>query len=303
MPSPRHIDRMRTPTHIASMNQTPKATRALILKCLTEGMSARATARLTGVSRGAVLRLLEEAGRFAGFYSDLMLRNLPTTRVEADEQWSYCGAKTRNATRDDQGDIWTYCALDADTKLVFSWLVGGRTPENTRDFMADVAGRLKNRVQLTTDGFAAYLGAVRQAFDFGKVDFAQLVKSYGQSMETGPARRYSPPVCIGAEKIRMIGRPDMEKVSTSYVERLNLNTRQNCRRFTRLTNGFSKKAENHGYAVSLTFFVHNFCRAHGTLTKAAGGVKTSPAMAARVADHLWTLEEMVEKMDPKVLLQ
>jgi len=283
------------------MNKTPNAIRSLTLKCLTEGMSARATARLTGTSRGAVLRLLVEVGEFVELYSDHKLRNLKTTRIEADEQWSYVGAKQKNA-KPGQGDLWTFCALDADSKLVISWLVGSRTTENTHAFVADMASRLANRVQLTTDAWGAYLAGVRKAFDFAKCDYAILVKAYGQSMEQGPSRRYSPPVCIGATKERKIGRPDIDLVSTSYVERLNLNTRQNCRRFTRLTNGFSKKAENHAFAVALTFFAHNFIRAHGTLTKAAG-IKTTPAMAAGLTDRVWTWDDVLALMDPEKLLQ
>lgn len=283
------------------MNQMPVTKRVAVLRCLTDGMSIRATSRVTGASKGAILRLLADIGGFCEGYQYYRLRNLPTRRVEVDEQWSFVGAKERNRTRGVQGDIWTYAALDADSKLVISWLVGERSVRSTEIFMADLARRLKNRVQLTTDGFSPYLGAVRQAFEFGRVDFARLVKSYGQSYEKGPARRYSPPVVLAAVKERMIGRPDMDRVSTSFVERLNLNTRQNCRRFTRLTNGFSKKAENHAYAVALHFFAHNFVRPHGTLTRAAGGTKTTPAMAVGVADHPWTWEEVLTLADEAAL--
>lgn len=279
------------------MNKTPNATRALTLKCLTEGMSARATARLTGTSRGAVLRLLAEVGEFVEVYSDHRVRNLSTVRVEADEQWSYVGAKQRNAKILGHGDLWTFCALDADSKLVINWLVGSRTTENTHAFVADLAMRLARRIQLTTDAWGAYLAGVRKSFDFATCDYAILVKAYGQSAEQGPARRYSPPVCIGTSKQRMIGRPDIDLVSTSYVERLNLNTRQNCRRFTRLTNGFSKKAENHAHAVALTFFSYNFCKVHSTLTKAAG-VKTTPAMASGLTDRVWTWDDVLTLMEP-----
>lgn len=284
------------------MNKTDTAARCLTLKCLTEGMSARATARLTGTSRGAVLRLLAEVGEFVEVYSDHRLRNLKTTRVEADEQWSYVGAKQKNATQPGHGDLWTFCALDADSKLVINWLVGARNTENTHAFVADMASRLANRIQLTTDAWGAYLNGVRKAFDFARCDYAILSKAYGQSMEQGPARRYSPPVCIGCSKERVIGRPDVDLVSTSYVERLNLNTRQNCRRFTRLTNAFSKSAVNHAYAVALTFFAHNFIRAHGTLTKAAGA-KTTPAMASGLTDRVWTWDDVLAMMDPEKPLQ
>ena len=284
------------------MNKTPNATRCLTLKCLTEGMSARATARLTGTSRGAVLRLLAEVGEFVETYSDHKLRNLNTTRVESDEQWSYCGAKQRNATQPGHGDLWTFCSLDADSKLVINWLVGARNTENTHAFVADLAMRLANRIQLTTDAWGPYLAAIRKAFDFARCDYAKLVKVYGQSMEQGPARRYSPPVCTGTAKERMIGRPDIDLVSTSYVERLNLNTRQNCRRFTRLTNAFSKKAENHAYAVALTFFSYNFMKVHSTLTKAAGA-KMTPAMASGLTDRVWAWDDVLGMMDPERLLQ
>lgn len=179
--------------------------------------------------------------------------------------------------------------------------MGARSPENTRDFIADLATRVKNRIQLTTDGLGAYLGAVRQAFDFARCDFAQLLKVFGNNYEKGPSRRYSPPEVIGTEIIRQIGRPDAEKVSTSYVERLNLSTRMHCRRFTRLTNAFSKKAENRANAVALEFFAHNFIRPHGTLSKAAGR-KTTPAMAAGVADRVWTWSDVVERLDGSRLL-
>lgn len=287
------------------MNKTPTDRRALILNCLTDGMSIRATSRLTGSSKGTILRLLAEVGGFCETYQFHRLRKLTTTRVEADEQWSFVGTKQRNATQPGQGDLWTFCALDAATKLVFSWLVGVRNPENTEAFIADVAGRVVNRIQLTTDGWGAYVTAVRKSFGFARCDFAQLVKSYGQGPEAGPqtSRRYSPMVCTGAQKVRQIGRPVKELVSTSYVERLNLNTRQNCRRFTRLTNAFSKKAENHAHAVALHFFAHNFCRVHSTLTKARQGVKTTPAMAAGLTDRPWTMADLLAMMEPTFLLR
>lgn len=288
------------------MNKTPNPRREMILRCLTDGMSIRATSRLTGSSKGTILRLLAEVGEFCEMYQFHRLTKLATVvRVEADEQWSYLGAKQKNATKPGDGDIWTYCAMDADSKLVFSWLVGARSDANTYAFVEDLAGRVVNRIQLTTDGYAAYLGAVRQAFDFARCDFAQLVKSYGSQGEGEhqTSRRYSPMVCTGAVKVRQIGRPVAELVSTSYVERLNLNTRQNCRRFTRLTNAFSRKAENHAAAVALHFFTHNFIRPHGTLTKAASGIKTTPAMAAGLTDGPWTMADLLALMDPATLLR
>lgn len=214
--------------------------------------------------------------------------------MEADEQWSFVGAKQWNSKTTDQGDIWTFCAIDADTKLVICWLVGARSPENTRDFIADLATRVTNRIQLTTDGFGACPWAVRRAFDFARCDFAQLLKVFGQSHEEGQARRYSLPVVVETQPIRRIGRLDPGRISTSYVERLNLNTRQNCRRFIRLTNAFSKKAENHANAVALEFFAYNYIRPHGTLSKAAGR-KTTPAMAAVLTDRVWSWEEVAPR--------
>lgn len=285
------------------MNKLTDARRAAVIRALCEGNSVRATARLTDTAKATVLKLLVELGEFCSIYQDHALRNLPTRRVEADEIWAFVGAKAKNATQAGHGDIWTYTALDADSKLMISWLVGPRNHENTQAFMLDVADRLGNRVQLTTDGLSWYLAAVERAFGWNGVDFAQLVKTYGlPTDELERQRRYSPAVCTGAIKTPIMGSPDMEKVSTSYVERSNLSMRMGMRRFTRLTNGFSKKAENHAHAVSLFFMFYNFCKPHGTLTKAAGGIKRTPAMAAGLTDHVWTVEEIVEKMDPAYLL-
>lgn len=284
------------------MNRTNDATRAQILRCLTEGNSIRSTSRLTGASLGTILRLLNEVGTFCEIYSDHKLRNLKATRVECDEQWSFVGCKQRNAKVAGEGDAWVYCAIDAETKLVFSWLVGERDYRNTQLFMDDVASRCGNRVQLTTDGFGHYHAAVRHAFKFARVDFAELIKTYGTTTEDGPARRYSAPVVTAIRKVRRIGKPVKELVSTSYVERLNLGTRQSCRRFTRLTNAFSKKMENHCLAIALHYFVHNFAKAHGTLTKKAGK-PTSPAMASGLTDHVWTMEGLLAMMSPDRLLQ
>lgn len=281
------------------MNKVPAAQRATALRCLTEGMSVRATGRTAGISKGAVLRLLAEAGEFCASYHCLRMWNLPTTRVEADEQWSFCGAKQKNAKLPGQGDLWTFAAIDADSKLVISYLVGARNAENTFAFMEDLAQRVRGRIQLTTDGWVHYVGAVRHAFGFARCDFAQLVKEYSRPMDLESVRRYSPPVCTAAHKIRMIGRPDMDLVSTSYVENLNLQTRHNCKRFARLTIAHSRKAENHVHAVALNFFAHNFMRVHSTLTKDAGGRKMTPAMCARLTDHVWTVEDMLTLMDPQ----
>lgn len=285
------------------MNKFSDDRRAAIIHALCEGNSIRATARLTGANKETVMKLLVEAGEFASTYQDIAHRNLKTTRVEADEIWAFVGAKPRRAVRPGDGDIWTFTAVDADSKLMISWLVGARSQENAIEFMRDIRSRLTSRIQLTTDGHGMYLTAVRSAFQIGEVDYAMLVKEYGQA-ETGvnAARRYSPPVCIGAEKVRLIGRPDPDLISTSYVERSNLTLRMQSRRFTRLTNAFSKKAENHAHAVSLFFLHYNYCRPHQTLTKAANGTKTTPAMASGLTDRLWTVRDVVAVMDPGKLL-
>lgn len=284
------------------MNKLSADRRAAIINALCEGNSIRATARMTGANKETVMKLMVEAGEFASAYQDMVHRNLKTTRVEADEIWAFVGAKQRRAVRPGDGDIWTFTALDADSKLILSWIVGSRSVENATVFMKDVASRVANRIQLTTDGHHMYLGAVREAFAFGRVDFAQLAKQYGQVQGIEGAQRYSPPVCTGAIKMRVIGRPDMDLVSTSFVERSNLTLRMQSRRFTRLTNAFSKKAENHAHAVSLFFLHYNYCRPHQTLTKAAQGVKTTPAMAAGLTDRVWTVKDIVALMDPRTLL-
>lgn len=288
------------PEHLAifiPMNKLTTEKRVAVIKALAEGNSIRATVRLTGAAKDTVTKLLVQLGNVCTDFQDRTLVNLPCKRIEADEIWAFVGAKARNATQPGHGDIWTFTAVDPDTKLAVSWLVGPRSQESATAFMQDIAARMANRIQLTTDGHYMYPAAVRQAFAFARVDFAQLAKTYGQSGETGPARRYSPAVVTGAVKQRVIGRPDMDLVSTSYVERANLTMRMQMRRFTRLTNAFSKKAENHAHAVALHFMYCNFCRPHGTLTKAKGGIHTTPAMAAGIADHVWKVEEIVALLD------
>lgn len=279
------------------MNKLTTEKRVAVIKALAEGNSIRATCRLTGAAKDTVTKLLVQVGTACADYQDRTLVNLPCTRIEADEIWAFVGAKQRNATQEGHGDLWTFTAIDPDTKLGVSWLVGPRSQESANAFMRDIAGRMRNRIQLTTDGHHMYPAAVRAAFDFARVDFAQLAKSYANPEGVQGHRRYSPAVCTGAVKQRVIGRPDMDLVSTSYVERANLTMRMGMRRFTRLTNAFSKKAENHAHAVSLHFMYCNFCRAHGTLTKAKGGIHTSPAMAAGVANHVWKVEELVNLLD------
>ncbi len=280
------------------MNVLPTCKQAAILKALIEGSSIRGTSRMVGVSTTTVLKLLVEAGKLCSIYHDHVVRNLPCKRVEADEIWAFVGAKAKNARLASQGDIWTFTGICSDSKLVVSWLVGARVVENAELFMEDLASRLAHRVQLTTDGHNMYLQAVEGAFGYHGVDYAMLVKKY----KTGAVSGYSPPICIGAEKTRILGKPNPALISTSYVERQNLSMRLFSRRFTWLTNAYSRKIENHMHAVALYFFAHNFCRAHATLTKAAGGVHTSPAMAVGLTDHVWKVEELVALLDPTTKL-
>jgi len=269
------------------MNKLSTQKRAQILGMLCEGMSLRATSRLADVSINTVTKLLVDAGTACAAYQDKALRDLNSKRVQVDEIWSFTYAKQKNvktakAAPEDAGDTWTWTAVDADSKLIISWLVGGRDAGYAHEFMQDVASRLANRVQLTSDGHRPYLEAVEGAFG-ADVDYATLTKIYGNAPEG--QRRYSPAVCTGARKEQVEGKPDSEHVSTSYVERQNLTMRMHMRRFTRLTNGFSKKVENHAHAVALHFMFYNFCRIHKTL-------RVTPAMQAGVADHVWTLEEV-----------
>jgi len=287
------------------MNTLTAEKRASIVRALVEGNSIRATARLTGASKATVLKLLIELGEFCSIYQDHAHRNLQCKRVEADEIWAFVRAKQKNATKPGQGDLWTYTAICSESTLMVSWLVGSRDGANTYAFMQDVAFRLANRVQLTTDGLSWYVRAVEEAFGWKNVDFAQLIKTYGTPLDESlreAQRRYSPAVCTGAIRTPIMGNPDMDKVSTSYVERQNLTIRVQMRRFTRLTNGFSKKAENHAHAVSLFFMYYNYCRPHQTLTKDGKGIRTTPAMAAGLTDHVWKVEEILERTDPKRLL-
>jgi IS1 family transposase len=286
------------------MNRLPADRQAAILRALCEGNSVRATCRLTGAAKATVLKLLREVGEFCSGYQDYRLRNLPTARVEADEIWAFVGAKQRRAVRPGDGDIWTFTALDSDSKLMISWLVGSRSTENATTFMQDLRSRLTQRIQLTTDGHGMYEAAVRAAFRWDEVDWAMLVKQYGvEAPQFDSARTYSPPICTGAVKVRKIGRPDPTLVSTSYVERSNLTLRMQQRRFTRLTNAFSKKAENHAHAVSLFFMHYNFCRPHATLTKQhPQHYPTTPAMAAGLTDHVWKVEEILAAMNPATRL-
>ncbi len=272
------------------MNRLPIQDQVKILGMLIEGLSLRATSRLADVSINTVTKLLVDAGSASADYQDRTLRNLECKRIQCDEIWAFVYAKEKNVPADKKGkfgygDVWTWTALDAETKLVPSFMVGNRDAQAANLFIDDLKSRLASRVQLTTDGLKVYLEAVEGAFG-ADVDYSQLVKIYGPSQEE---TRYSPAECIGCERKRIVGNPDPDHVSTSYVERQNLTMRMGIRRFTRLTNAFSKKVENHAYQVALHFMHYNFARVHTTL-------RVTPAMEAGVTDHVWTIEEMLSKI-------
>jgi len=274
------------------MNKLPAESRAQVLQMMAEGLSLRAITRLTSISRTTLIKLLEDAGQAFSEYQDRVLMNLPCRRVQVDEAWAFCYAKQKNVPTakkapEGAGDIWTWVGLDADTKLAASFYVGGRDSEAAEIFINDLAKRLANRVQLTSDGHRPYLEAIEGAFG-AAIDYATLVKVYGEAPEG--QRRYSPAVCTGAHKHRVEGSPDPKHVSTSFVERQNLSMRMGNRRMTRLTNAFSKKAENHVHMMAVYFMHYNFVRLHQTL-------KISPAMAAGVTSKLWEMSDMVEVLE------
>ncbi|MGH9687158.1 MAG: IS1 family transposase [Candidatus Acidiferrales bacterium] len=276
------------------MNRLSETERVQVIAALVEGNSIRATVRMTGVAKNTVVKLLAEVGTACAEYQDKAFRNLPCRRIQADEIWSFCYAKQDNLPDDKRGrfgfgDVWTWTAICADTKLVPSWLVAGRDASAAYAFMHDLAGRLRNRVQLTTDGHRVYLNAVESAFG-SEIDYAMLVKTYGSDPQA--EARYSPAECIGIETIKVTGQPNPKFISTSFVERQNLTMRMGMRRFTRLTNGFSKKVENLRHAVALHFMHYNFCRIHQTL-------RVTPAMQAGVSDHVWNIGETVGLLDAK----
>lgn len=271
------------------MNKLDPKKQAQVVSALVEGNSIRATVRMTGVAKNTIVKLLVELGAACSDYLDKHLVNLNCQRVQVDEIWSFCYAKAKNVTpriaeqHPFAGDVWTWVAIDADTKLIPSWIVGPRDGVTAQIFVNDLAKRLANRIQLTSDGLNVYLAAVEKAFR-GHVDYAQLVKLYGDTSEG--QRRYSPPECIGCKPQVIDGYPDPAHVSTSYVERQNLTMRMSMRRFTRLTNAFSKKIENHVAMVALHTMFYNYVRIHSTL-------RTSPAMAAGVTDRLWEIRDLV----------
>jgi len=275
-----------------TMNRLSTEKRAQIVGSLVEGNSIRATVRMTGAAKNTVTKLLVDLGAACADYQDRTMRELPCKTIQCDEIWAYCYSKQKNVPDEHwgtfgYGDVWTWTALCADTKLVPSWLVGERTVDDAWVFMDDLSRRLANRVQLTTDGHRPYLQAVDIAFG-GEIDYAMLQKIYGTTVED--QRWYSPPVCVGTEAKVITGDPDRAKISTSYVERQNLTMRMGMRRYTRLTNAFSKKVENLAHAVSLHYMHYNFARVHQTL-------KTTPAQAAGVADHKWSLHEIAALLD------
>jgi lambda repressor-like predicted transcriptional regulator len=273
---------------IIGMNRLGREKQAQVVAALVEGNSIRATVRMTGVAKNTIIKLLNDVGRACANYQDRVFKNLPCRHVQCDEIWAFCYAKEKNVPDDKKGqfgyvDVWTFTAICTDTKLVPSSFIRNRDLESATIFFKDLAGRLANRIQLTTDGHKMYLDAVESAFG-SDIDFSQLVKIYGQTSEG--QKRYSPPVCTGTIRPRINGNPENEHISTNYVERQNLTMRMNMRRFTRLTNAFSKKVENLAYAVALHFMYYNFCRIHQTL-------RVTPAMEARVTDHVWTIEEIL----------
>jgi IS1 family transposase len=275
------------------MNKLSIEHQAQVIKTLCEGNSIRSTARITDTAINTVVTLLRKTGAACLGYQDKTLRNLTCKRIECDEIWNFCYAKEKNVPEDKKGqfgygDIWTFVAIDADSKLILSWLIGKREIEDAYEFAKDIKERLANRVQLTTDGHRMYYEAVEHAFG-DDVDYAQLVKYYGSTYDANG--HYSPPKCTHTTTKLIEGSPDMAKVSTSYVERQNLSMRMGMRRFTRLTNAFSKKIENQIYATGLYFMFYNFARAHKTL---AYPYPRTPAMAAGISDHIWSFREIVE---------
>jgi len=272
------------------MNVLPSAKRAQILNCLVEGCSMRSTQRLTGAAKKTVERLLVAAGEACYDYHDRAVRNVKATKIQLDEIWAFVGAKQSHvplARRDkgDRGDIWTCIAIDADSKMIVSWYTGTREEISAHFFMTDLRSRLAGRVQITADGLKSYPVAIETVFG-SQVDFAQLIKTYDHK----PSGKYSPPICTGTMKKPIIGTPEHSHISTSFIERQNMTIRMSNRRFTRLTNAFSKKAENHEHSLAIHFLHYNFCRIHQTL-------RVTPAMAAGLSDHVWSLEEVIGLLD------
>ena len=276
------------------MNKLPLAKRVQVISALMEGVGVNAASRMTDVSKPTILKLVVDLGTACAEYHDKHVRNVKAKRVQCDEVWSYCHAKAKNVPehlkgRFGVGDVWNWIGLESQTKLVISWLVGLRDAGSAYEFMSDIAARVDGRIQLTTDGHAAYLDAVDQSFGID-VGYAMLIKHYGESADQGHERKYSPSVCTGCHSKRITGKPDTGHVSTSHVERLNLSVRMQNRRFTRLTNGHSKKIENHIHHLAIYFVFYNFARVHSSL-------RISPAMAAGIETRLWDIEDVVKLVD------
>ena len=278
---------------MVNMNRLDIEQQIRVVSALVEGNSIRSTARMTGVARNTITSLLLDLAEACAAYHNRHVRNLKVRRLQCDEIWNFVGAKAKNTTPEKKaegwGDTWTWTGLDADTKLCVSYLVGGRDAGWAKEFMEDCAGRISSRVQITTDGHRAYLEAVEGAFGMD-CDYAQLQKIYGAPNENHT--RYSPATCIGCDMKTVSGNPDPKHVSTSFVERQNLSMRMSIRRFTRLTNAFSKKVENHAAAVALWFMYYNFCRVHQTL-------RVTPAMETGLSDHVWEIDELIGLLEHK----
>jgi len=270
------------------MNKLNSTTRTQVVGCLIEGCSIRSTVRLTGVSKKCIMRLLSEVGSVCADYQDRVLRNLKSRRIQLDELWGFLYCKDKNVTPaiaakyPCAGDVWLWSAIDADSKLILAWTLGERKATTARHFVDDVAQRLTSRIQLTTDGHKVYLNAVEDVFG-AEIDYAMLVKNYESTQKE---TRYGPAKCVSCESKVITGNPDPKHISTSYVERHNWTVRTSMRRYTRLSNGFSRKIENHTAAIALNYFAYNFIQIHRTL-------RTSPAMAAGVTDHLWSVADLV----------
>jgi IS1 family transposase len=274
------------------MNQIDQRTRIQIVKCLVDGVGVNATCRVTGAAKNTVLKLLAQLGEACAQYHAEHVCHLLTKRVQCDEIWAFVYAKQKNVPTEMRGqfgvgDVWTWTAIDADNKLIISYMIGQRTAEYANEFMHDVAGRLSRKVQLTTDGLRVYLDAVDDAFG-GDVDYSQLIKIYGED-HSGPGR-YSPPEVVRVEQEEICGSPDPSHVSTSFVERQNLSMRMGMRRFTRLTNAHSKKIENHAHAIALYFMHYNYCKIHSTL-------RVTPAMACGLSREVWEIEDLLKLID------